>query len=85
MFLLILFTPFKDEEDFVIDEIITALCERQINCLLGKYIVNNTFYKFCRGYFGHRCPFCSFDEKYNVCYTFSGPNKRSKMYAAIKG
>ena len=57
MFLLILFTPFKDEEDFVIDEIITALCERQIDCLLGKYIVNNTLYRFCRGYFRHRCPF----------------------------
>ena len=28
--------------------------------------------------------FVAFDAKYNVCYTLSGPNKVSKMYAAIK-
>ena len=28
--------------------------------------------------------FVAFDEKCYVCYTLNGPNKLSKMYAAIK-
>ena len=77
MFLLILFSPFNNEEDFVIHVIITAVCERQYEYLLGKYIVKIHCTDFAEAILDSHVHFVTFDEKCNICYTLYGPNKLS--------
>ena len=46
--------------------------------------VNDTFLKSAEAILDSDIYFVAFDEKCNVCYTLYGPNKFSKIYAAIK-